>query len=175
MKPISSSRRPHAFWRSIAVLCGAAALALIGCAAESPANTGTESAAEAPATDAEAAPAPDTGLTADEIISTIEPQGFECTVGDHPFEDRDEVVTCKGDDYVIITATSLVDESTMQDQIASAKSSLCKNQDMLGVDTMRSAVSGKWILVPGGDDEKNLAAFNTAMQNFGLEMTEDPC
>ena len=117
----------------------------------------------------------DAGLTAEGIVAVIEPQGFECTVEDNRFDDRDELVTCKADDYVIITATSLVDESTMQDFLATIKGALCKNQETLKIDTMRSAVSGKWILVPGGDDEKNIAAFDTAMQSFGLDWTEDPC
>lgn len=163
----------------MAVLCGAAALVLTGCAAEEPdaadANTSLEAPAEESAPADEAQPEADDGLTAESIMATIAPQGFECEVEDARLDARDEVVTCKGADYVIITATSLVDPSTMADQIASAKDTVCKNQEMLGVDTLRTATSGKWIMTPGGDDDKNLAAFNTAMESFGLTMVEDPC
>lgn len=179
MNVTMNTRRVRGGWQHVVLLCGAAALALTGCAADEGPAAEAENSAEQPASSNDSADSGggngDVGLTAGEIVEVIEPQGFECTVEDHRFDDRDELVVCKGDDYVTITATSLVDESTMPNLLASAKTTLCKNQKTLGVDTMRSAVSGKWILVPGGDGEKNLAAFDTAMQSFGLDWTEDPC
>lgn len=71
--------------------------------------------------------------------------------------------------------TSLVDESPMQEQLASAKIVLRENQETLGVDAKRTAISGKWVLVPGGDGEANLAAFDAATESLGLVWVEAPC
>lgn len=164
-------------WQYAVVLCGATALVLTGCAADSaPENNATVSEQTETAADAGDAEAQtQESLEAADIVAVIEPQGFECTIEEARLDSRDEVVACKGDDYVIISATSLVDPSAMADEIAHAKDAVCKNQETLGVDAMRTAISGEWVFTPGGDDDKNLAAFDTAMKSFGLEWTEDPC
>lgn len=160
-------------WAAAAALCGTAALLLTGCAPGGAADAGAAESGQ-PDASTEVAETND-GLTADQIVAVIEPHNLDCTVEDARLDGRDEVVTCKGDDYVIITATSLDDASTMQEELAFAKGVICENQKSLGVDAMRSGVSGKWIFVPGGDDEKNLAAFDAVMTDFGLDWNEDPC
>lgn len=156
--------------KRLTVAAVAAVLVLTGCAAQEDPAVEADSSAEQ--TDVSNN---DNGLSAEDIASAIEPQGFECAVEEARGSARDEQVTCRGDDYVIITATSLFDESTMDDTVASAKRAICKNQDTLGIGAMRTAVSGKWVIVPGGDRDKDIAAFDTAMQELGLDWSEDSC
>lgn len=153
-------------------LFGAVALLLTGCGPAAPeGNTAPDAVAEQSAPQEDAG---DTGLTAEEITAAIEPQGFECAEEDPRFDDRAQVIVCRADDYVIISATRLVDAALVEDQLATAKSALC-GTDIVDADAMRFAVSDAWILVPGGGDDANIAAFDTAMNTLGIDWTEDPC
>ena len=115
------------------------------------------------------------GLTAGEIMKAIESDGLTCSEEDPRVKNRKEMVVCKGDDYVIITATRLADANEVPTQLAAAKKAVCENKKASGLDGMVSATSGRWILVPGGDDDKNMAAFEKSMGTLGLDHGKDAC
>lgn len=153
-------------------LCGIIALLLVGCGA---AATGDE-----PATDGDVAaeqPAQvddvEVGLAAEEIVSAAEAEGLACEEKEPRLKSRAQVIACKGDDYVILTATRLVSADLMDKQIAAAKKATCKSD--FGLDGVRFAVSDAWVLSPGGDDDRNIETFTAVTKTLGLEWTEDLC
>lgn len=158
-------------WSSGAALCAIASLLLVGCSTAAPGeDSGPAGAVEQPAQQEVDAHA---GLTAEAIVAAVEPEGLECAEEDPLLETRAQLIVCKGDDYVIITATRLVDAGLVAEQIADAKKSVCDSG--LKIDGTRFATSGAWILAPGGGDDKNIAAFDAAMNSLGLEWSEDLC
>lgn len=153
-------------------LCGATALMLAGCASAAPGeNSGPSGAVEQPAQ--QEGDAHD-GVTAEAIVAAIEPVGLECTDDQDPSgDDRAQVIQCKGDDYVIITATRLVDAGLVKTQTAAAKTAVCESGH--NIDGTRFATSGAWVLAPGSSGDKNVAAFTEAMKTLGLEWSLDAC
>lgn len=153
-------------------LCGAAALLLVGCASATPGeDSGPDDAVEQPAQQEGDA---DGELTAEAIIAAVEPEGLECTDEKDPEgEDRAQVIVCKGDNYVIITATRLVDAGLVERQTAAAKTAVCESG--FKIDGTRFATSDAWILAPGGSGDENVATFDAAMKNLGLEWSLDAC
>lgn len=114
------------------------------------------------------------GVTAEAIVAAIEPLGLECTDDQNPSgDDRVQVIQCKGENYVIITATRLVDAGLVKTQTAAAKTAVCESG--FNIDGTRFATSGAWILSPGGSDDKNIAAFDAAIKTLGLEWSLDAC
>lgn len=172
----TKSRTTHRqFGVFLAAMLGAVALVVTGCTSSAPAESDAGATAQAEAAAEVVEADGEDALTADSIVAMIEPHGFDCEVKEAVLDSRDEVVACKGADYVIISATSLVDPGSMQDALASAKDTVCKNQETTGVEGMTSGVSGKWVFVPGGDDEKNLTGFEAVMADFGIDWSTDPC
>ncbi len=112
------------------------------------------------------------GLTADAIVAAIEPDGFVCEEQDPLVSDREQVIECRADDYVFITATRLTSADLVKPQLEQAKTAICASE--LG-DGMRAAVSDSWILVPGGDREKDIAAFDKAMKTLDIAWEADLC
>lgn len=163
MSSAAAIKHRRSIWRAgAAMVCGGLILLSAGCSSgDSTTDQGSNDS--------------DTGLTAQKITEAIEPDGFECAEEDPRLDGREEMVECKGDDYVVITATRFADADERKEQSVTIKNVLCKNRDTLGIDTMRSAVSDSWMLVPGGDDDKNIAAFDKAMTTLGLDWNEDPC
>ena len=123
----------------------------------------------------EDAGAGDSGLTAVDIIAAVEPHDFGCEEEEPVLKSRVEKVVCRGPNYAFITATKLGDESDMQNQLTKAKDALCESDFTDEDDVMTTAVSGAWVLVPGGSDEHNMALYEAAMADLGLESTQDPC
>lgn len=144
------------------VIAGAAiALLLTGCSAG---GTSGE-AAEQPADQA-------SSLDTTTIMDGIESAGLVCTEKDPVLDGREEVIQCKGDDYIFVTATRFTSVEERDGQIERAKKALCEGGT---VATLRLATSDTWALVPGDDREQDVAAFDTAMSALGLEWGEDAC
>lgn len=112
------------------------------------------------------------GLSDDDIVSAIEPDGFECTEKDRLLEGREQWIQCKGDDYIYITATRYTTSEELENQLKRSKSVGCKEEI---VEVMRFAVSDPWLLVPGGEGDQDIAAFKQVTDTLGLELVEDPC
>lgn len=112
-------------------------------------------------------------LTAEDITAGVEAEGLECAEDEPRSDDQDQVIVCKGDDYVIISATHLVDAALVPELTASAKKAVCESD--FDIDGTRFAVSGAWIIAPGGGDDRNIAAFDAAMNTLGLEWSLDAC
>ena len=198
-QPGMGSRGNIRRWRlAVPALCGAALLVLTGCgpndddataAPEEPGVQTEEEAAAPPEAEPEAAAevadddepqaetdgVTDTGLTPGDIIAAVEPHGFECAEEEPVLKSRSDKVVCEGPNYAYITATKLVDEAEMGNQLTKAKDALCDSDFTDEDDAMRTAVSGAWVIVPGGSDENNLALYDAAMTDLGLEWTEDSC
>lgn len=182
-------------WRLvIPALVGAAMLALAGCESEDdmPATTEqagtqaeqTDESEQQPAAEPETEEAPepanevepqDTGLSAADIIAAVEPHGFDCAEEEPVLKSRSEKVVCRGPDYAFVTATKVADESDVENQLARAKEALCDSDFTDEDDALFTAVSGAWVFVPGGGDENNLALYDAAIADLGLERNTDPC
>lgn len=111
-------------------------------------------------------------LTAEQITTTLESNGFECEEKEPRGKDREQVIECRADNYVFITATRLSSVEVLESQIVAAKEALCKSE--MG-DGFTSATSGTWILVPGGSRDIDMDAFDKAMNDLGLEWAKDLC
>lgn len=177
---------------AVPALVAAAMLVLAGCDSEDDTPSTTEQAetqtehtdesAQEPASDPEVEEAPepavepeDTGLSAADIIAVVEPHGYGCEEEEPVLSSRSEKVVCKGPDYAYITATKLVDESDMGNQLTKAKEALCDSDFTDEDDALFTAVSGAWVFVPGGSDENNLSLYDAAIADLGLERNTDPC
>lgn len=146
---------------SAAMSCAVSFLLLAGCSSDDSTS------------EQEAGGDQDTGLSAQEITAAIEPDGFTCAEEDPGSAGREEAVVCKGDDFVIITATRFTDPDELNSQLEVAQNSLCDFSD--GETGLQSAVSGSWLFVPGGSDDKNVEAFDKAMTTLGLESNQASC
>ncbi len=164
-------------------LCALLVLVVAGCSsageADEPATDSPGGSDIGPGAEPETAPEAEqddpvesAALTADDIVAAIEPDGFACEEKDPVLKGREQVIQCKGDDYVIITATRLTSSDLLPGQLTRAKEALCESGT---VDALRVATSDVWVVVPGGDRDKDIAAFEAATGKLGLEPTEDPC
>lgn len=151
------------------MVAAAAALALLvsGCAAEG----GTES-PSGPSDSGEESAEQSSGFVPDDLIAAVESDGFVCEDKEPRLSSREEMIECRADGAIFITATRMTDTDARDKQLKVSHKVLCEN-DM--ADGVRAAVSDTWIIVPGGDRDQDIAAFDKAMTTLGLDWTEELC
>ena len=114
----------------------------------------------------------DGGLTDAEITEAIEQEGLACEEVDPRLDGREQVIECRGDDYIFVTATRLSGTDELERQFDRGMSAACESGHM---EVMRYATSDVWLLTPGGERDKDVAVFSGVTQTLGLELQEAPC
>lgn len=133
----------------------------------------TEKPAEIPVEEPVEGPA-DAGLIPETIISTIEEMGFECEEQDRHLKIVSSAIECKSDDYMFLTASQFFDAAERDSHFGDrAIPALCG--DTLKMSQVHWSVRDDWLLVPGGERDKDLAAHDEASEKLGFEMSEHTC
>lgn len=142
--------------------------------AETPADDPVEKPEEEQVDDDEEAQPVDGGMAAEAIASTIEEMGFECEEQERHLKIVSSAIECRADDYMFLTASQFFDAAERDSHFEdSAMPLLCG--DVLGMSEVHWSVLDDWLLVPGGDRDKDTAAHAEASEKLGFELKEHIC
>lgn len=133
-----------------------------------------EDPAEEPVDDGEGAEPASDGMAPEDITSTIEEMGFECEEQERHLDIVALAIECKADDYMFLTASQFYDVAERDSHFEErAIPALCG--DTLKMSQIHWSVRDDWLLVPGGERDKDFAAHDEASEKLGFELSEHTC
>lgn len=113
------------------------------------------------------------GLDEARITAVVEELGYECEPTDRHLKKISMAIECRGDDYMFLTASQFFDVAEMHDHFENrAIPALCDQSEMTEV---RWATADDWVLVPGGEGEKDFAAHEAASEELGFDVNSHVC
>lgn len=136
-------------------------------------DSATEDPEQDPTDDGDAKPAGG-GTSPEDIISTIEEMGFECEEQDRTLKMVSLGIECRADDYLFLTASQFSDPAKRDSHYEeNAIPLMCG--DTLDASQVHWSVRDDWLLVPGGERDKDFAAHDEASEKLGFEVRTHTC